>query len=170
MGELVYKDKVLKILSYHMGSGYRDVDGDFVEPSICKDAYDDVVKLQGIKEVSYSDMVSKKDILSLPRNQIRDYRTSALVDETINIKDIKELLSVEPKRKAMKWKPCDKPPKGKTDVLIRFEENLVVGFYSGGLWNINVGNGIYQPVTSGEEQPIEWINLRELGIKDEENM
>lgn len=60
-----------------------------------------------------------------------DYRASALVDETINIKDIKELLSAEPKRKAMKWKPCDKPPRAKTDVLIRLEENLVVGFYSG---------------------------------------
>lgn len=55
------------------------------------------------------------------------------------------------------WTPCGKKkPKVGIDVLIRFEHNDAVGFYSNGSWNINSGNGYYTGLTASEDQPIEW--------------
>ena len=60
------------------------------------------------------------------------------------------------------WIPCSKKkPKIGVDVLIRFERNCAVGFYSNGSWNINSGNGYYTGLVSSEDQPIAWKPLSE---------
>ena len=60
------------------------------------------------------------------------------------------------------WIPCSKKkPKIGIDVLIRFERNCAVGFYSNGSWNINSGNGYYTGLVSSEDQPIAWKPLPE---------
>lgn len=60
------------------------------------------------------------------------------------------------------WIKCSKSlPKVRTDVLLQFEDNMCVGFYSRGWWNVNSGNGIYTAVLPSEAQPIAWRPLPE---------
>lgn len=63
----------------------------------------------------------------------------------------------------MKWIPCsERKPKVRVDVLLQFEKNLAVGFYSHGMWNLNTGNGFYTGIMEDEDQPIAWMNLPEV--------
>jgi len=59
------------------------------------------------------------------------------------------------------WIPVSKKPKSGTDVLLQFEKNMAVGFYSCGDWNVNSGNGFYTGLTASEDQPIAWMPLPE---------
>lgn len=78
------------------------------------------------------------------------------------IKDIKDAPTVESERKENGWSSCSKKkPKVGVDVLIRFEHNCAVGFYSNGSWNINSGNGYYTGLTESEDQPVAWMPLPE---------
>ena len=61
-----------------------------------------------------------------------------------------------------KWILCsDKMPKVRTDVLLAFEKNMAVGFYSHDCWNVNTGNGFYTGVFTDEDKPIAWMPLVE---------
>lgn len=72
------------------------------------------------------------------------------------LSEIKEMLEKDD------WTLCSKKkPKVRVDVLIRFEHNCAVGFYSHDSWNINSGNGYYTGLTESEDQPIEWRPLPE---------
>lgn len=63
----------------------------------------------------------------------------------------------------LKWIPCsERKPKVRVDVLLQFEKNLAVGFYSHGMWNLNTGNGFYTGIMEDEDQPIAWMNLLEV--------
>ncbi len=60
------------------------------------------------------------------------------------------------------WILCsDKMPKVRTDVLLAFEKNMAVGFYSYDCWNVNTGNGFYTGVFTDEDKPIAWMPLPE---------
>lgn len=65
--------------------------------------------------------------------------------------------------KTKSWIPCsERKPKVRIDVLLQFEKNLAVGFYSHGMWNLNTGNGFYTEIMEDEDQPIAWMNLPEV--------
>lgn len=64
------------------------------------------------------------------------------------------------------WIPVSKKPKSGTDVLLQFEKNMAVGFYSCGDWNVNSGNGFYTGLTASEDQPIAWMPLPEKYSED----
>lgn len=66
------------------------------------------------------------------------------------------------KSKIGKWIPCsERMPKVRTDVLLMFEDNMAVGFYSHGDWNVNTGNNLYVGILDSEEAPIAWMPLLE---------
>lgn len=68
------------------------------------------------------------------------------------------------------WIKCsEKKPKARTDVILQFDENMCVGFYSHGLWNVNTGNGFYTAVLPSEDQPIAWMPLPEPPKEDKED-
>ena len=72
---------------------------------------------------------------------------------------LKSLPSAEPEPE---WIPVSgRLPKVRTDVLMMFEKNMAVGFYSHGCWNVNTGNGLYTGVCIDEDQPIAWMPLPE---------
>lgn len=76
-------------------------------------------------------------------------------------KDLREyfISSAEPERK---WIPVTEAlPKVRTDVLLAFEKNMAVGFYSHDCWNVNTGNGFYTGVFTDEDKPIAWMPLPE---------
>lgn len=61
-----------------------------------------------------------------------------------------------------KWIPVTEAlPKVRTDVLMAFEKNMAVGFYSHDCWNVNTGNGFYTGVFTDEDKPIAWMPLPE---------
>lgn len=65
-------------------------------------------------------------------------------------------------KRASDWIPCiERMPKVMMDVLLQFEKNMCVGFYSQGYWNVNSGNGFYTAVLPSEDQPIAWMPLPE---------
>lgn len=48
------------------------------------------------------DLISRQDVLALPRNKIRNIR-GEIVEETINVACIEQLPSARPERKTSKW-------------------------------------------------------------------
>ena len=73
--------------------------------------------------------------------------------------ELKNLPSAEPE---LKWIPVTEAlPKVRTDVLLAFEKNMAVGFYSYGCWNVNMGNGFYTGVFTDKDKPIAWMPLPE---------
>ena len=68
-----------------------------------------------------------------------------------------------------KWIPVTEAlPKVRTDVLMAFEKNMAVGFYSHDCWNVNTGNGFYTGVFTDENKPIAWMPLPEPWGKNNE--
>ena len=73
--DLISRESVLGILYDNLGKGWRDVDGDFVEGKICKDAIDDIKKLPTypanlvkesgvlVKDLVKEDLISRKEVL-----------------------------------------------------------------------------------------------------------
>lgn len=89
----------------------------------------------------------------------RQKALDAVNDCGICIQKILDIPSAEPERK---WILCsDKMPKVRTDVLLAFEKNMAVGFYSHDCWNVNTGNGFYTGVFTDEDKPIAWMPLPE---------
>lgn len=75
------------------------------------------------------------------------------------LREVEYIPSAEPEQK---WIPCSEAlPKVRTDVLLAFEKNMAVGFYSHGCWNVNTGNGFYTGVFTDEDKPIAWMPLPE---------
>lgn len=87
---------------------------------------------------------------SIPRNEAAFGKRILMHMEVMGFED------VQPGR----WIPCDdKKPRVMTDVLLQFERNMCVGFYSHGDWNVNNGNDYYVGLTKSEDQPIAWMPL-----------
>ena len=94
-----------------------------------------------------SDLIDRQDVLD------------AVNDCGICIQKILDIPSAEPERK---WIPVTEAlPKVRTDVLLAFEKNMAVGFYSHDCWNVNTGNGFYTGVFTDEDKPIAWMPLPE---------
>lgn len=75
------------------------------------------------------------------------------------IREFEDIPSAEPERK---WTPVTEAlPKVRTDVMLAFEKNMAVGFYSHDCWNVNTGNGFYTGVFTDEDKPIAWMPLPE---------
>ena len=53
----------------------------------------------------------------------------------------------------------DNLPEAETDVLLKFEANLAVGFLRDGDWFVNTGNGMCTDVLPYEDQPLSWMHL-----------
>lgn len=74
--------------------------------------------------------------------------------------ELKDIPSAEPEQR---WIPVSEAlPKVRTDVLLAFEKNMAVGFYSYDCWNVNTGNGFYTGVFTDEDKPIAWMPLPEI--------
>ena len=97
-----------------------------------------------------------------PRNHIGGcYRNFTDKKRNCDLRNI--AVEVLRKQQYYQWIPCsERKPKAGVDVLLRFEKNLAVGFYSGGIWNIHTGNGIYIGLFEDEDQPIEWMPFPEV--------
>ena len=65
--------------------------------------------------------------------------------------------------KIRKWISVDKKlPEENTDVLLKFEGNMAVGFLCDEDWYINTGNGMCAELLKDEDQPIAWMSLPEF--------
>ena len=65
--------------------------------------------------------------------------------------------------KINKWIPVAKKlPEENTDVLLKFEGNMAVGFLCDEDWYINTGNGMCAELLKDEDQPIAWMSLPEF--------
>lgn len=96
------------------------------------------------------------------REYIRLLEEHLEIEKKITSKAIARVKELSKKQKENDWIPCSKKkPKVGVDVLIRFEHNCAVGFYSNGNWNINSGNGYYTGLTESEDQPVAWMPLPE---------
>ena len=50
------------------------------------------------------DLISRKMVLALPRNKVRNLRTYEVIEETINVTDIEHLPSVQPEQRWIPFK------------------------------------------------------------------
>ena len=104
-----------------------------------------------------SDLISReatKMIITM-----KPYDWSNITERCEMLNEIDNLPSAEPEPE---WIPVsERLPKVRTDVLMMFEKNMAVGFYSHGCWNVNTGNGLYTGVFTDEDKPIAWMPLPE---------
>ena len=113
-----------------------------------------------------SDLIGREDVIKkIVGLDMQVYKgTSCIGTRTYLTKEeiiyaIDELPSAEPEPE---WIPVsERLPKVRTDVLMMFEKNMAVGFYSHGCWNVNTGNGLYTGVFTDEDKPIAWMPLPE---------
>ena len=111
-----------------------------------------------------SDLISRQDAIEAVyqalRTPVPDYKNDFFHDSmSLAVNIVKNIPSAEPERK---WIPVsERLPKVRTDVLMMFEKNMAVGFYSHGCWNVNTGNGLYTGVFTDEDKPIAWMPLPE---------
>jgi hypothetical protein len=71
--------------------------------------------------------------------------------------------------KTGKWIPTsERMPEVMDEVLLLFEENRAVGFYSDGSWCIFTGNGFYTELAEDEDHPNAWMPLSVYGGKGNE--
>ena len=100
-----------------------------------------------------SDFISRQDAISELYN-INPSEDMLFVDAIV------DMLENLPEKSEQKWIPVSEAlPKVRTDVLLAFEKNMAVGFYSYDCWNVNTGNGFYTGVFTDEDKPIAWMPL-----------
>ena len=124
----------------------------------------DVKILLHVVRLTMSDLISRQDAIEAVyqalRTPVPDYKNDFFHDSmSLAVNIVKNIPSAEPERK---WIPVsERLPKVRTDVLMMFEKNMAVGFYSHGCWNVNTGNGLYTGVFTDEDKPIAWMPLPE---------
>lgn len=102
-----------------------------------------------------SDLINRQDAI----NELYKINPS---EDMLFIDAIVDMLENLPENSEQKWiSVTEALPKVRTDVLLAFEKNMAVGFYSHGCWNVNTGNGFYTGVFTDEDKPIAWMPLPE---------
>jgi hypothetical protein len=107
-----------------------------------------------------TDLISRQAALALAKDICVPIKDGTVYrHRCIDPQQIMDLPSAEPEPK---WIPVGEAlPKVRTDVLLAFEKNMAVGFYSHKCWNVNTGNGFYTGVFTDEDKPIAWMPLPE---------
>ena len=104
-----------------------------------------------------SDLISREAAKMIITMKPYDWSNITERREMLNEIDNLPSAELEPE-----WIPVsERLPKVRTDVLMMFEKNMAVGFYSHGCWNVNTGNGLYTGVFTDEDKPIAWMPLPE---------
>ena len=102
-----------------------------------------------------NDLISRQDAI----NELYNINPS---EDMLFVDAIVDMLENLPEKSEQKWIPVSEAlPKVRTDVLLAFEKNMAVGFYSYDCWNVNTGNGFYTGVFTDEDKPIAWMPLPE---------